>query len=159
ANAPPGSPATWLTQKDVDAVFGTAAAAAAPEPYDFLASPRLPREQRTVLEGGLDRFATALSGLLTTRIRRPIEVTAVEPQTTTLGDFVPAPPAPCACFTFPFGASRAYADLGPVFSLFLVERLFGGAGETAQTARALTALERSALDGLTKRVPAMLGEG
>ncbi len=152
------SMSSYLRQQEVDALSGVTVPAPEVRPYDFLAPPRLPREHRVVLEAALARLTPAVATLLSTRLRRPVDVVAGEPETATLGDFVNALPSPCACV--PFGAedNRAVVELSLPFCLFFVERLFGGAGEGQWLERALTPLEQSAIVGVAERVPALVAD-
>lgn len=151
-------PGRWLKQKDVDVLFGVLPEKSEVRPYDFLAPPRLPRERRFVLESALERLVPAVASLLSSRLRRAVDVTAGEAETATAGDLLNALPTPCACVSFPVGHSHGVADLGLRFSLYLVERLFGGEGQEQWLDRPLTALERSALQGVAEKVPALLRE-
>ena len=146
----------WLKQKDVDAVFGVVPARPEVLPYDFLAAPRLPRERRLVLAASLERLVPAVASLLSARLRRPVDVVAAEPETTTAGDLVHALRSPCAGFAFTVGHSHGVADLGVPFSLYLVERLFGGEGQEQLLDRPLTALEQHAVQGVAEKVPELL---
>lgn len=149
-------PGGWLKQKDVDALFGVRAEAPEVRPYDFLAPPRLPRERRLVLAAALERLVPAVASLLSARLRRAVDVTAGEPETATAGDLVNALPSPCVCFPFAVGHSHGIADLGLPFSLYLVERLFGGEGQAQWLERALTTLEQNALAGVAEKLPGLL---
>lgn len=148
----------YLRQKEVDALFGVAVPAPEVRLYDFLAPPRLPRERRVVMDAALARLAPALATLLSTRLRRPVDVVPGESETATLADLINALPSPCACVPFGAGETHAVVDLSLPFCLFFVERLFGGAGEGQWLERALTSLEQTAIVGVAERVPALVAE-
>ncbi len=148
----------WLQQKDVDTLFGAAADQAEVRAYDFLAPPRLPRERRIALEGALERFAPALATLLSARFRKAFEVLPESLETVRAGDFVNALPSPCAAYPLPMGDSIAVLDLGLPFTLALVDRAFGGNGDTPWFDRALTALEQKVVAGVAAQVPAPFHE-
>ena len=150
------SSGSWLKQKDVDVVFGVQPATPEVRAFDFLAPPRLARERRQVLAGVLERLVPATASLLSSRLRRPVEVVAGEPETTTAGDFVHALRSPCACFAFAVGHSHGVADLGLPFCFYLIERLFGGEGSDQSPERSLTALEQAAVHGVSEKLPRLL---
>jgi len=153
------SPGDRLSQRDVDALFGTTPPAPEARPYDFLAAPQLPRERRLALTAALERLTPALGSLLSTKLQRPVDMTAGEPETVRAADVVHALPSPCVCFLFPVGAAQGLVDLGLPFSFHLIERLFGGEAQSpAVEARALTALERNAVQGVAEKLPALLRE-
>lgn len=147
---------SWLKQQEVDEIFGVASAAPEVRPYDFLTPSRLPRERRVVLEAALERLAPAVASLLSSQLRKPVEVVPSPPETASAGDVVNAMSSPCVCFPFVIGHSHAVADLGLPFSLYLVERLFGGDGQGMTVDRALTVLEQTALQGLAERLPGLI---
>lgn len=146
----------WLQQKDVDALFGDAAAQPEVRTFDFLAPPRLPRERRVVIAAGLERLIPAVAALASSRLRKPVEVTGSEFETVRAGDLVNALPNPCAAWPIPVGGAMAIVDLGVPFALAVVDRAFGGHGEAVALQRALTPLEQRVADGVAAGVPALL---
>lgn len=147
-----------LRQKAVDAVFGLVPPAPAVQPFDFLAPPRLARERRARLDAVLQRLAPAVSSLLSARLRRAVDVLPGECETATAAEFLASLPAPCAAVAFGTAPSVAVAELGVAFGLYVVERLFGGAGEGQWLERPLTALEQNAIAGLVEKLPALFAE-
>lgn len=147
-----------LRQKAVDAVFGLVPPAPPVQPFDFLAPPRLPRERRARLEAVMQRLAPAVSSLLSSRLRRAVDVLPGECETATAAEFLASLPAPCAALSFGAAPAVAVAEIGVAFGLYVVERLFGGAGEGQWLERPLTTLEQNAIAGLVERLPALFAE-
>ncbi len=146
----------WLQQKDVDVLFGAAPAAPEVCTFDFLAPPRLARERRTVVDGALERLTPAVAALLSSRLRKAVEVAPAAVEVVRAGDFVNALPTPCAAYPFAVGEAHGVADLGLPFTLYYVERMFGGAGENQWLERALTTLEQNALTAVVGTVPGLV---
>lgn len=149
---------TWLQQKDVDALFGVAPAAPEVRPYDFLAPPRLPREQRAVVDAALERLAPALAALLGSRLRKAFEVVPAGVETVRAGDLANGLPDPCVAWPLTIGDAPAVLELGVPFALAVVDRSFGGAGDAPTEVRVLTALEQRVVAGFAAALPAVLRE-
>lgn len=146
----------WLQQKDVDALFGAAAAQPEVRTFDFLAPPRLPRERRLVIAAGLERLRPAVAALASARLRKAVEVTGSEFETVRAGDLVNALPTPCAVWPLAVGGATAILELGVPFALAVVDRAFGGNGDAVAMQRALTPLEQRVADGVAAAIPALL---
>jgi flagellar motor switch protein FliM len=82
------------------------------------------------------------------------------------GPFEPVPAAdflfslvsPCAAFVFVAGETRGVVDLGLPVSHYLIERLFGGDGESQAPDRPLTPLEQVTVRGTAERIVQLLRE-
>ncbi len=146
----------WLQQKDVDVLFGVAPAVPEIRAFDFSAPPRLPRERRAVLDGALERLAPSVASLLSSRLRKAVEVVPGAVELVRAGELVNALPVPCAAYPFVVGDSHGVADVGLPFALYHVERMFGGAGESQVLERALTQLEQNALSAVVGTVPGLV---
>jgi len=87
-----------------------------------------------------------------------VAVSSVEQAT--FGEFVLSLGNPCSAFVFDLGGGISGAlDLGTDLAFYLVDRMFGGPGETSRPiTRPLTPLERLAVKGVTDRALQLLGE-
>jgi len=147
-----------LTQAEIDSLIrGTQPSttmAPEPVPYNFLQPPRISKEHRGLLQAIHERFAAGLQSFLSARLRTPVELTAVSAEQATFAEAVQALGSPCAAYVFRLTESPAvhgYLDLGAELAYYLVDRLFGGTGESLGAGRALTALERSVVGGVVER--------
>jgi flagellar motor switch protein FliM len=153
-----------LTQGEIDALIrgtqSSAMVAPEPVPYNFLQPPRISKEHRGVLMAIHERFAAGLQSFLSARLRTPVELTAVSAEQATFAEAVQALGTPCAAYVFRLTESppaHGYLDLGAELAYYLVDRLFGGTGDTVGTGRALTALERTVIGGLVERALELYG--
>ncbi len=147
-----------LTQQDVDSLLkGGAKAEVESEvvPYNFRRPPRISRERQTVLDAMHEQLAVGVQGLLSTRLRRNMDVGVVSVVQATFGEFLLALGTPCASFVIDLGderSSQAVLDFDPELAAYLVDRLFGGTGEAPGPRRALTTLEQGVLGDLVDRI-------
>jgi flagellar motor switch protein FliM len=157
--------AATLAQKDIDALLhagGRGTAAAPPlevRLYDFVRPPRISRDRRAALEGLYGRFAAALQGIVTSRLRTPVDVLLIDIEQTTFGEFCLSLPSPCAAHVFSLGdrtPGQGVIDLGNPVAYYLIDRLFGGPGEAADLKRPLTPLEQTVARSLTERFLGLL---
>jgi flagellar motor switch protein FliM len=155
-----------LTQKDIDALFKGGAATAPPTvadvvPYNFAHPPRMSKDRRAGLEQLCARYALSLQALLSTRLRAPVDITIPSLEQTPFTEFVLALESPCAVFVFKTGdrfGGHGVFDFGPETAYYLVDRLFGGPGESHRMDRPLTSLEQIVLRNIAERALALLRE-
>ena len=158
-----------LTQQDIDSLLKNAAA---PEPpvaqapvevlaYDFRRPRRIAKEHLRTLEGIYGRFAASVTALFASRLREPVDVTVEGVEQALFAEFVLSLASPCTAFVFDLGTSggaQAVLDIGSEFSLHLVDRLFGGPGESAALKRTLTSLEQMAVSSVVERMLALFAD-
>jgi flagellar motor switch protein FliM len=151
-----------LTQQDVDSLLkGGAKAEVASEvvPYNFRRPPRISRERQSALDAMHEQLAVGIQGMLSTRLRRNMDVSVVSVVQATFGEFLLALGTPCASFVLDLGderSSQAVLDFDPELAAYLVDRLFGGAGTAPGPRRALTSLEQGVLGDLVDRMLSQL---
>lgn len=155
-----------LTQKDIDQLLQGAGAARARKPavevvpYNFLRPPRISKERRVALESIYARFAVSLQSLLSTRLRTPTDVSCTVEQAT-FAEYVLSIANPCAAFVFDVGGGgggQGTVDLSTDVAFYLLDRVFGGPGETTNVGRPLTMLERTVARGITEKMLLLLKE-
>ena len=158
-----------LSQSDIDSLF-TGAAPAVPEPiaassdvylYDFRRPRRIPNERLRALEAIYTRFAVSLQVLLTSRLRESTDVTIASVEQALFSEYVFSLANPCAAFVFDLGAGldgQGVLDVGNDFAYHLVDRLFGGPGESGEVRRALTTLERMVVKSVVDRAFGLFAE-
>ena len=158
-----------LTQKDIDSLLKTGASAVQPErrrtveavPYNFRRPPLIHRDRQATLEAVNGRFALALQALLSSRLRTTCDVVVNSVEQATFAEFTFSLANPCAAFVFELAGAHSgwgVMDLGTDLAFFLVDRLFGGPGETTGLKRATTPLERLLVKGITQKMLELLGE-
>ena len=131
------------------------AAAESASPFDFRRPPRVPRMRQVAIQGVYDRFAQSLQALFSSRLRRPTDVVVQRVEQELFGEFVTSLPDPCAAFVFDLGGSTAgqgILNFENAFAFLLIDRLFGGPGNSGDFARALTQLERLVVNHVTDRI-------
>ena len=161
--------ADQLSQKDVDTILKTGASAAAPErlhhvdavPYNFRRPPLIHRDRQATLEAVYGRFALSLQALLSSRLRTPCDVVVSSVEQATFAEFTFSLANPCAAFVFDLGEGdhgSGVIDLGTDLAYYLVDRLFGGPGESTDIQRPTTPLERLVVKGVTEKMLTLLSE-
>lgn len=147
-----------LTQQDVDALLKGGAKTdvdAEVVPYNFRRPPRISRERQAALDAMHEQLAVGVQGLMSTRLRRNMDVGVVSVVQATFGEFLLALGTPCASYVIDLGderSSQAVLDFDPELAAYLVDRLFGGTGAAAGPRRALTSLEQGVLGDLVDRI-------
>ncbi len=158
-----------LSQKDIDALLKTGASAIEQEslrtvdavPYNFRRPPLIHRDRQATLEAVNGRFALSLQALLSSRLRTPCDVVINSVEQATFAEFTFSLTNPCAAFVFQLAGAHSgwgVIDLGTDLAFFLVDRLFGGPGESTELKRATTPLERLLVKGITKKMLELLAE-
>jgi len=160
-----------LTQKDIDLLLrGTAqqettTTSAAPVPsleilaYNFVRPPRVSKDRRATLEAIHTRFAISLQAMLTSRLRSPIDVVLSSVEQANFSEFILSLASPCAAYVFKIGdrlGSQGVIDFSTDVAYQLVDRLFGGPGETFELRRGLTPLEQTVVRGVADRTLGLL---
>ena len=155
-----------LTQKDIDALLRGADTSGHSlrtdvAPFNYLVPARISRERRTALEAIYGRYSVTLQALLSSRLRAPVDVSVFSVEQATFGEFLMATGSPCSAFIFRVlegTGTHGVIDLGGAVAYHLVDRLFGGPGESDPPPRGLTTLEQAVVRGITERAIALLGE-
>src|SRR5690349_24043167 len=139
-----------LTQREIDAIL----LRTTPMPlasmsqedvqsYNFSRPPRVSRDRRGTLESIYARFALSVQALLSSLLRTPMDVVFNGVEQAMFSEYVLSLGTPCASFTFEVGprvGGEGALDLSTEFAFHLVDRLFGGTGDTPSLARPLTPL-------------------
>lgn len=157
-----------LSQKDVDSLLKGGAAAKPKKqkkidviPYNFRRPPRISKDKQATLESIYGRFAMALQTMLATHTRTPTDVVVGSVEQATFAEFTFSLADPCAAFVFNLSENSpdsGVIDFGTDFAYYLVDRLFGGPGESSDITRATTPLERLVLRGIILKVLGLMGE-
>jgi flagellar motor switch protein FliM len=114
--------------------------------YDFRSPSRLSSEQIKRIDHIHTSIAKRLSVSLSGALRDYVEVDATAVRETPWAEFIKTIPSPCVTFTFsaePLDGSGIIA-IDPGLAFALVDRLFGGKGESIDTQRELTPIEQRA---------------
>lgn len=163
-----GREADALTQKDIDQLLqgagsgGARGRKAAVEviPYNFLRPPRISKDRRIQLESIFARFALSMQSMLSSRLRTPMDVSCTVEQAT-FSEYVLSIANPCAAFVFNLGTQeggQGVIDLSTDLAFFMLDRSFGGPGESTSVQRGLTPLERTVARGFTEKLLSLFQE-
>ena len=168
-----------ISQSDIDRLLGGVVAAAAASPaagraggafgdpdaevqaYDFRRPHRVSKERLRTLEAMYERMVKALEGWLISRVRGQVELRLQSVEQFAFGEFVMSLPAPCASYVFDVrntGGAQGVIDVGHEFAYFLVDKLFGGSGQTPMPGRTLSPVERLAVRTVAERACQLLEE-
>ncbi len=169
-----------ISQSDIDRLLGgaviaaaspaaTRGAAAGPfgdpdmevQPYDFRRPHRVSKERLRTLEAMYERMVKSLEGWLISRVRGQVELRLQNVEQFAFGEFVMSLPAPCASYVFDVrnsGGAQGVIDIGHEFAYFLVDRLFGGSGQSAAPGRTLSPVERLAVRTVAEKACTLLEE-
>jgi flagellar motor switch protein FliM len=157
-----------LSQTDIDRLLGGAAAPRKPvarsddvQLYDFRRPFRVSKERMRTLEAMYERMVRSLEGWLIGRVRGQVELRLQSIEQFSFGEFTLSLPTPCASYVFDIhdtGGQQGVIDVGHEFAYFLVDRLFGGAGNPTAMDRALSPIERMAVRTVVERIAQLLAE-
>jgi flagellar motor switch protein FliM len=149
-----------LSQDELDAVVLAAAARRTPErapapaiaSYNFRRPDRISKEQLRSLHFLHDRFAVNMSTSLSVFLRTMTEVNISAVEQFAYSEFLMSLPDPTAFFAIgltPLDGLGAL-EINPSIAFTLVDRMLGGAGQTAPPSRALTEIEQNVLESVVR---------
>ncbi|WP_337171998.1 FliM/FliN family flagellar motor switch protein [Gemmatimonas aurantiaca] len=156
-----------LSQTDIDRLLGgtarglpTAAVGLDVQVYDFRRPHRVSKERLRTLEAMYERLVKGLEAWLISRVRGQIEVRLQSVEQFSFGEFTLSLPMPCSSYIFDIAGTgqKGVIDVGPEFSTYIVDRLFGGEGTGSALTRALTPIERMAVRNVADKITALLQE-
>jgi flagellar motor switch protein FliM len=158
-----------LSQLDIDRLLGgggrgtprsSAAQAVDVQVYDWRRPHRVSKERLRTLEAMYERLVKGLEAWLVSRVRGQIEVRLQSVEQFSFGEFTLSLPMPCASFIFDITGTgqRGVIDIGPEFSTYIVDRLFGGEGTGLALTRTLTPIERMAVRSVADKLASLLQE-
>ena len=128
---------------------GPALGTSDPRPYDFARQPAFQPTELRRAEAAHLALASVLADALTARLGEPARVTVGGAVEVLAVDFERSRARPAALFAAGIGTGglRLALDVAPALALFWVERHLGGVDPLGTEARALSALERSVVEG------------
>ena len=157
-----------LSQHDIDRLLGggsrqspaAAAVAMDVQVYDFRRPHRVSKERLRTLEAMYERLVKGLEAWLISRVRGQMEVRLQSVEQFSFGEFTLSLPMPCSSFIFDITGTgqKGVIDVGPEFSTYIIDRLFGGEGTGSALTRALTPIERMAVRSVADKVTGLLQE-
>ena len=156
-----------LSQHDIDRLLGggsrpspAAAAGMDVQVYDFRRPHRVSKERLRTLEAMYERLVKGLEAWLISRVRGQIEVRLQSVEQFSFGEFTLSLPMPCSSFIFDITGTgqKGVIDVGPEFSTYIIDRLFGGEGAGSALTRTLTPIERMAVRSVADKVSGLLQE-
>lgn len=156
-----------LSQNDIDRLLGGGArltphtaSALDVQVYDWRRPHRVSKERLRTLEAMYERLVKGLEAWLISRVRGQIEVRLQSVEQFSFGEFTLSLPMPCSSYIFDIAGTgqKGVIDVGPEFSTYIVDRLFGGEGTGSALTRALTPIERMAVRNVADKITALLQE-
>jgi len=161
-----------LSQTDIDRLLGGGSAPSDRAPvfgsaggsdvqvYDFRRPHRVSKERLRSLEAMYERLVKGLEAWLISRVRGQIDMRLQSVEQFSFGEFTLSLPMPCSSFIFDIAGTgqKGVIDVGPEFSTYLIDRLFGGEGSGTPIARTLTPIERLTVRGVADKVTTLLAE-
>ncbi|MCU0616829.1 MAG: FliM/FliN family flagellar motor switch protein [Gemmatimonadaceae bacterium] len=158
-----------LSQTDIDRLLGGGGAGGAAGPrgsgvdvqvYDFRRPARVSKERLRTLEAMYERLVKNLEAWVISRVRGQIEVRLQGVEQFSFGEFTLSLPTPCSSFIFEIGGTgqKGVIDIGPEFGFYVIDRVFGGTGQTNLPMRSLTPIERMAIRTVAERVTQLTEE-
>ncbi len=128
--------------------------------YDWRRPHRVSKERLRSLEAMYERLVKGFEGWLVSRVRGQVDIRLQSVEQFSFREFTLSLPMPCASYLFDIDGTgqSAIVDIGPEFSNFMVDRLFGGTGSGTPLTRALTPIERIAVQGVAERISGLLTE-
>lgn len=156
-----------LSQNDIDRLLGGGSRPSgtpAPEMdvqvYDFRRPPRVSKERLRTIEAMYERLAKGLEAWLLARVRGQLEVRLQSVEQFSFGEFALSLPMPCSSFIFDVTGTgqKGVIDIGPEFSTFIIDRLFGGEGTGSTLTRTLTPIERMAVRSVADKIGGLVQE-
>lgn len=157
-----------LSQHDIDRLLGGAGRAAVARPganldvqvYDFRRPARVSKERLRTLEAMYERLVKNLEAWIISRIRGQIEVRLQSVEQFSFGEFTLSLPTPCSSFIFEIGGTgqKGVIDIGPEFGFYVIDRVFGGTGQSTIYNRSLTPIERMAIRTVADRAAQLTEE-
>lgn len=153
------SPNRILSQDELDALVlaatgrgHTAGTPTVTATYNFRRPDRVSKEQLRSLHFLHDRFAVNVSTSLSVFLRAMTEVNITAVDQLAYGEFLASLPDPTAFYAIgmaPLDGVGAL-DINPGIAFSMVDRMLGGAGQTAPPNRPLTEIEQNVLDSVVK---------
>ncbi|HEY8537035.1 MAG TPA: flagellar motor switch protein FliM [Vicinamibacterales bacterium] len=152
-----------LSQQEIDALLGSAAALEAledddPAPskpyitYNFRRPDRVSKNQIRSLHFMHDRFARNIAQSLSAYLRAVTDVSIVSVEQFNYSEFLMSLPDPTAFYAIalqPFDALGAL-ELSPSVAFTMIDRMLGGNGSTTMPARGLTEIEQNVIDAVVR---------
>jgi flagellar motor switch protein FliM len=123
--------------------------------YDFRRPHRVSKERLRTLEVMYERLVKSLEGWLMARVRGQIELRLQSVEQISFGEYSLFLNSPCCSYLVSIkdaGGQQGVIDFGTELAYFLVDRLFGGGGDPTILERALSPIERMALQVVAERV-------
>jgi flagellar motor switch protein FliM len=148
-----------LSQEELDAVMASPGrpddrrgAATGFAAYNFRRPDRVSKEQLRSLHFLHDRFAVNVSTSLSVFLRAMTEVNIVACEQFAYSEFLMSLPDPTAFYAIEMQPLEGLGalEINPTIAFTMVDRMLGGAGQTAPPNRALTEIEQNVLDAVVR---------
>jgi flagellar motor switch protein FliM len=155
-----------LSQEEIDSLLSAAAkgvVSATPAPqqikkqftrYDFRRPNRISKEQLQALQMLHDRFAKQMGSSLSPLLRTLVEIRPTLVEQMSYADYIKSVAYPACLGVFGMRPLKggAIMEIQPRLLFYIIERILGGTGSSADLARELTEIERALVSNLLKRI-------
>jgi len=131
------------------------------ESFDFVRTTKITNEQQITFKMATQRLAASVERKLSSLARLPAQVTIESTESMPFSDFTDLLATPCAAYVFRANETGAEGavDMSTDCAFYLIDRLFGGSGESALQTRPLSELEQSIVRGVAERMMEALKTG
>jgi flagellar motor switch protein FliM len=158
----PAQPNQTLSQEELDALMEApgrdplperpSANTGGPIAYNFRRPDRVSKEQLRSLHFLHDRFAVNVSTSLSVFLRTMTEVNIGAVEQFAYAEFLMSLPDPTAFYAIGIPPLEGIGalEINPSIAFTMVDRMLGGAGQTAPPTRALTEIEQNVLDAVVR---------
>lgn len=126
------------------------AQAAGVVPYDFRRPNRVSKDRFRTIQAIYDRLVSAYGLVIQQTLRTQVGMELASLEQMTFGEYSSHLNKPCSAFIYVLdenGNNSGVMDFGQDLPFFVIDRLFGGQGETFDEVRPLTPTERNAFRG------------
>ena len=155
-----------LSQEEIDSLLSAAAkgvVSATPAPqqikkqftrYDFRRPNRISKEQLQALQMLHDRFAKQMGSSLSPLLRTLIEIRPTLVEQMSYAEYIKSIAYPACLGVFGMRPLKggAIMEIQPRLLFYIIERILGGTGSSADLVRELTEIERALVSNLLKRI-------
>jgi len=156
-----------LSQKEIDALLSSVSAeepgevheeaaeaeAKAANVYDFKHPNRVSKDQLRTLQTIHETFAKTFNAYLAVRLRTIVDINLISVDQLQYSEFILSISDPSCIYIFRVEELNGVAilELSPNLVLYIVDRLFGGKGQTTEEARPITTIEQTVMKKIIEK--------
>jgi len=121
--------------------------------YDFKHPNRVSKDQLRTLHSIHESFAKTLNAYLAVRLRTVVDINLISVDQLQYSEFILSVSDPSCIYVFRVEELNGVAilEISPQLVLFIVDRLFGGKGSTAEDSRTITSIEQTVMKKIMEK--------